>query len=541
MTNCQTFDANTPLGAWSTGFAQPDGVGRLASDDRSVPLLSIDTDVGSDRHGERQAAVQQGAALSAGSCPTAGHGAHRPALPHPPGRRRRGARPRRQPRDGPRRRAGRHRGDLRDAAHPPRPRRAHRRARGRASRRSARSSTRRGIPLRVLTGGEVAETAVDGLTDEELRAVALGGGRWILLEPRAGPLVDTLATPSTHLGDARLPRADRPPRAPPRRRHVRADRAADRRRRARPGDRRLLRASADGGRDARARAARARPRARQRRPLLARRPAGARLRGALDVLAGVELLAPHLDWIAHDGPGGDRRRRGPAPRPTPPRGSGASRTWPASSSTSRASRCRGRACRKFAAPAAAPMHSASSQRRPAASAAAIAPIIVSPQPSREPRSKRGGTTSSQASSPSSQSAGSPPRVTSTARAPASRSRSCGGAQQRGRVDRALDVLGELPVVELDEVRAGPRARRRGAAAERSAITGRAVGAHVGDQLAVDLVRQQRRPGTGCRSRGRRTRARRRSLPATRSSTSWRDGAGAAVCATRPRARRCGGR
>ncbi len=45
MTNCQTFDANQPLGAWSTGFAQPDGVGKLAADNRSVPLLSIDTDV----------------------------------------------------------------------------------------------------------------------------------------------------------------------------------------------------------------------------------------------------------------------------------------------------------------------------------------------------------------------------------------------------------------------------------------------------------------------------------------------------------------
>ena len=46
MTNCQTFEANKPLGGWSTGFAQPDGVGKLADDNRSVPLLSIDTDVG---------------------------------------------------------------------------------------------------------------------------------------------------------------------------------------------------------------------------------------------------------------------------------------------------------------------------------------------------------------------------------------------------------------------------------------------------------------------------------------------------------------
>ncbi len=46
MTNCQTFEANKPLGGWSTGFAKPDGVGKLAADDRSVPLLSIDTEVG---------------------------------------------------------------------------------------------------------------------------------------------------------------------------------------------------------------------------------------------------------------------------------------------------------------------------------------------------------------------------------------------------------------------------------------------------------------------------------------------------------------
>ncbi len=46
MTNCQNFAITDKLGAWSTGFAEPDGVGKLASDNRSVPLLSIDTDVG---------------------------------------------------------------------------------------------------------------------------------------------------------------------------------------------------------------------------------------------------------------------------------------------------------------------------------------------------------------------------------------------------------------------------------------------------------------------------------------------------------------
>ncbi len=49
----------------------------------------------------------------------------------------------------------------------------------------------RGVPVRVVGGGEVAETAVDGLDDEELREVALGE-RWVLLEPAPGPLADSL-------------------------------------------------------------------------------------------------------------------------------------------------------------------------------------------------------------------------------------------------------------------------------------------------------------------------------------------------------------
>ena len=50
-----------------------------------------------------------------------------------------------------------------------------------------------GLALRVVTGGEVAEAALPGLGDEELRAVSLGGGgRWVLLEPAPGPIGDTL-------------------------------------------------------------------------------------------------------------------------------------------------------------------------------------------------------------------------------------------------------------------------------------------------------------------------------------------------------------
>jgi tyrosine-protein phosphatase YwqE len=48
---------------------------------------------------------------------------------------------------------------------------------------------RRGIGVRVVLGGEVAQTEVDALSDDDLRAVSLGGaGGWILLEPAPGPL-----------------------------------------------------------------------------------------------------------------------------------------------------------------------------------------------------------------------------------------------------------------------------------------------------------------------------------------------------------------
>lgn len=51
---------------------------------------------------------------------------------------------------------------------------------------------RHDVAITVIAAGEVAETAVDGLSDEELTTVALGG-RWILLEPAPGPLGDSLA------------------------------------------------------------------------------------------------------------------------------------------------------------------------------------------------------------------------------------------------------------------------------------------------------------------------------------------------------------
>jgi protein-tyrosine phosphatase len=58
-----------------------------------------------------------------------------------------------------------------------------------------------GIPVTVLTGGEVAETTVEDLSEEELDAVALGGGRWVLLEPAPGPLGESLERRVGHLAE----------------------------------------------------------------------------------------------------------------------------------------------------------------------------------------------------------------------------------------------------------------------------------------------------------------------------------------------------
>lgn len=58
-----------------------------------------------------------------------------------------------------------------------------------------------GVPVTVLQGGEVAETAVEGLSEEELGRVSLGGGNWILLEPAPGPLSDTLIARVAHLAE----------------------------------------------------------------------------------------------------------------------------------------------------------------------------------------------------------------------------------------------------------------------------------------------------------------------------------------------------
>jgi protein-tyrosine phosphatase len=57
------------------------------------------------------------------------------------------------------------------------------------------------LPVEVLQGGEVAETAVEGLSEEELGRISLGNGKWILLEPAPGPLSDTLVARVAHLAE----------------------------------------------------------------------------------------------------------------------------------------------------------------------------------------------------------------------------------------------------------------------------------------------------------------------------------------------------
>ncbi len=48
------------------------------------------------------------------------------------------------------------------------------------------------IPVHILAGAEVAERAAEDLDSRTLRRLALGAGGWVLIEPRPGPLSDTL-------------------------------------------------------------------------------------------------------------------------------------------------------------------------------------------------------------------------------------------------------------------------------------------------------------------------------------------------------------
>ncbi len=159
----------------------------------------------------------------------------------------------------------------------------------------------RGIALRILTGGEVSELAVERLSSAELRAVALGGARWILLEPRAGPLSDSLdeavarleergfhaliAHPERHLGEDLFERLERLVAGGALVQATAAffeqpDTSAGMTALAGRGLVHVLASDAHSSHGGRAIA----------------------LRGALAVLAGVERIAAHLDWIAYGAP-----------------------------------------------------------------------------------------------------------------------------------------------------------------------------------------------------------------------------------------------
>ena len=180
---------------------------------------------------------------------------------------------------------------------------------------------RRGVEVRIAGGAEVAETAISGLDDEELRDATLGGGgRWILLEPAPGPLSASLDAAVESLNA----RGFRSVIAHPER-HAHADLAAHLARLVDRGaliqvtaaflehehaapvildlaDRGLVHLL---GSDAHS--------ARGGRPVA--------LSGGLSALAGVRRLAEHLDWIASQAPAAILAGEDPTP-PFPPARSG---------------------------------------------------------------------------------------------------------------------------------------------------------------------------------------------------------------------------
>jgi len=159
------------------------------------------------------------------------------------------------------------------------------------------------VSLKVLQGGEVAETAVEGLSDEELARVSLGSGNWVLLEPAPGPLDDSLLRRVGHLRE----RGFRALIAHPER-HLSADMFE--RMAALVAEGALIQATADFflreqmavGMLAMAERGLVHVLSSDAHSARAGRPV--RLTPALERLREVELLAPHLEWIAETAPGG---------------------------------------------------------------------------------------------------------------------------------------------------------------------------------------------------------------------------------------------
>jgi protein-tyrosine phosphatase len=158
-----------------------------------------------------------------------------------------------------------------------------------------------GIPVEVLSGGEVAETAVEALSEEELARVSLGAGRWILLEPAPGPLGDSLERRVAHLAE----RGHRTLIAHPER-HVSADMFERMARLVGAGA--LIQATADFFLRERTAAGMAGLAERRLVHVLgsdAHSSHGGRpvhLRAAFARLREIPPIAPHVDWIAHTAP-----------------------------------------------------------------------------------------------------------------------------------------------------------------------------------------------------------------------------------------------
>jgi protein-tyrosine phosphatase len=158
-----------------------------------------------------------------------------------------------------------------------------------------------GVPVSVLQGGEVAETAVEDVSEEELSRVSLGGGRWILLEPAPGPLSETLEHRIEHLAE----RGHRTLIAHPER-HLSEDMFERIARLIAAGA--LVQATADfflrertaAGMQALAEAGLVHVLSSDAHSSHGGRPV--HLTAALTKLAEIKLLAPHIDWIAHTAP-----------------------------------------------------------------------------------------------------------------------------------------------------------------------------------------------------------------------------------------------
>src|SRR3954452_4825644 len=157
------------------------------------------------------------------------------------------------------------------------------------------------VAVKVLQGGEVAETAVEGLGEEELSRVSLGSGDWILLEPAPGPLGDSLLRRVAHLaGRGRRALIAHPER------HLSADMFE--RMAALVAEGALIQATADfflreqmaAGMLAMAEKGLVHVLSSDAHTVLAGRPV--RISPALEKLRAVEVLAPHLEWIAETAP-----------------------------------------------------------------------------------------------------------------------------------------------------------------------------------------------------------------------------------------------